>query len=343
MKKILTIVIPTYNVEKYLERCLDSLTYNDDIQDDIEILVVNDGSKDNSLKIAKEYEKKFPSVIVIDKENGGHGSTINAGLVKASGKYFRVIDSDDWVNVIDFRKYVLDLKKLDCDVVLTNFSREYIYSGISDKFKYPEAIEFNKIYDLDKFDLSLFKDDYFFMATTTYKTSILKDNNFKLDEHMFYVDMEYVVFPLPNINNFILLDYDIYRYFIGRPDQSVNINGFVKNRKHHEYVFEKLVNFYTNTKMSKNKRDYVKKIILLMSNTHYIIYLKSGLLKRKDIKEIKKFDKKLKKINLDLYNEIGNKYMYIRWNRKTKFIFKPGKHCFFSRLADRHARRKGVL
>ena len=92
--KILSIVVPTYNVEKYLERCIDSLVYDEKVLNDLEILIVNDGSKDNSLQIAKKYEKQYPNTIkVIDKENGGHGSTINAGLKVATGKYFRVIDS----------------------------------------------------------------------------------------------------------------------------------------------------------------------------------------------------------------------------------------------------------
>lgn len=341
--KLLSIVIPTYNVEKYLRRCLDTLTYNEDIQDDLEIIIVNDGSKDNSLKIAKEYEKKYKSVKVIDKENGGHGSTINSGLKIATGKYFRVIDSDDWVNVVDFKKYIKDLNKIDCDVVLTNFSREFIYSGESIRYNYPSEIEFNKIYDLKSFDLSLFKDEYFFMATTTYKTELLKKHDFKLDENMFYVDMEYVIFPIPYIKNFILLDYDIYRYFIGRPDQSVNLSSFARNRKNHEFVLKKLVNFFTEVDTSKNKKDYIKKILVLMANTHYIIYCKSGLLKRKDKKEIREFDRFLKKTNRDLYDTIGNKYMYIRWNRKTNFVFSVSKRSIFSRLADRHARRKGVL
>lgn len=343
MNKLLTIVIPTYNVEKYLERCLDTLVYNEDIQKYLEIIIVNDGSTDNSLKIAREYEKKYESIKVLDKENGGHGSTINAGLKVATGKYFRVIDSDDWVNVIDFKKFILDLKDIDCDAIITNFSREYVYNNTSKKYKYSKQIEYNKIYNLSNFDLSKFNDDYFYMATTSYKTEILKKNNILLDENMFYVDMEYVIFPFAYINNFILLDYDIYRYFIGRPDQSVNIKSFVKNRANHEYVLKKLINYYSSIELSKNKMDYIKKILILMANTHYIIYCKSGLLKRKNVKEIRFFDKYLKRANIDLYNAVGNKFTYIRWNRKTKFVFSITKKCRFSRLADRFAKRKGNL
>ena len=152
--KTLTIIIPTYNVEKYLKRCIDSILYDTTILKDIEVIIVNDGSIDNSLQIANKFEKEYPeTVIVINKENGGHGSTINAGLKIASGKYFRVVDSDDWVNIDDFSKYVNDLKKLDEDIVLTNYSRELLYTGESIKFKY-KNLEYNKKYDLNKFNYS---------------------------------------------------------------------------------------------------------------------------------------------------------------------------------------------
>lgn len=104
--KVLTILVPVYNTEKYISRCLDSILLKE-ILDDIEIITVSDGSKDNSAEIIKKYQKKYPdTVILIEKENGGHGSTINVGIKKATGKYFRVLDSDDWVNSIDFIKFV---------------------------------------------------------------------------------------------------------------------------------------------------------------------------------------------------------------------------------------------
>ena len=110
MKKILTVLIPVYNTEKYIKRCLDSLI-DESIIDNIEILIVSDGSKDNSILIAKDYEKKYPnSIKIIEKENGGHGSTINKGLEIATGKYFRVLDSDDWFNTSDFVKLVNYIK-----------------------------------------------------------------------------------------------------------------------------------------------------------------------------------------------------------------------------------------
>ena len=109
--KVLTVLVPTYNVEKYLRRCLDSLLLPE-VFEEIEVLVVNDGSKDGSADIARAYEKKYPQTVVfVDKENGGHGSTINVGIEKAQGTYFKVLDSDDWVNIGDFIEFVKRLKE----------------------------------------------------------------------------------------------------------------------------------------------------------------------------------------------------------------------------------------
>lgn len=340
--KVLSLIVPTYNVEKYLERCLDSLVFDEKIQKDIEIIIVNDGSKDNSLKIAKEYEKKYPeSIIVIDKENGGHGSTINAGLKIAKGKYFRVIDSDDWVNIIDFSKFVKDLKKMDEDIILNNYSRELLYSGESIKFKY-KNLEYNKHYDLDKFDYSLLKEDYFFMATSTFKTEKLRKSKVILDEKTFYVDMEFILLPFLEMDSMIYLNYDIYRYFIGRPDQSINIQSYVRNRKHHEKVLLRLLEFYKNIKGNVKKKEYIFKIISQMLNSHYIIYCKAKLHNKGELKEIRKFNNLLKENYIDFYNEIRKSYRYIKWNQKTNFVFSQSCNNLLSKLADRFDSRKGV-
>lgn len=335
-EKLLTVIIPTYNVEKYLERCLISLVYDNSILDKLEILVVNDGSKDNSLTIAKKFEKKYPNTIrVIDKENGGHGSTINVGLKEAQGKYFRVIDSDDWVNIDDFSKYVKDLEKLDTDVILTNYSKEFVYSGETKLIKYNSEIKYNKIYNVSEFDFSKFNHDYFFMATTTYKTEKLRSSNLVLDEKTFYVDMEFVVLPLLEVKKFVYLDYDIYRYFIGRKDQSINIQSFVRNRKHHEKVLKRLLNFYKSIDESNCIKTFVKDIIIGVVNSHYIIYCKARLNSKNDIKEIIEFNNLLKKDYIDIYESVRNSYRYIKWNQDTNFKFCQFRTNFLSKIADK--------
>ena len=162
--KVLTIVVPVYNTEKYIKRCLDSLD-NTEINSKIEVLIVSDGSKDNAIIIAKEYEKRLPDTFkIIEKENGGHGSTINKGLELATGKYFRVLDSDDWVDSKNFIDFVNKIEKIDVDLIVTDYSKEYVYDNRSEKLIY-KNLEVNKKYDFDTFDLKLLNGEYFVMAT----------------------------------------------------------------------------------------------------------------------------------------------------------------------------------
>ena len=339
MKKILTITIPTYNVEKYLERCLISLTADKSILNDLEILVVNDGSKDNSLEVAKKYEKKYPdTIIVVDKENGGHGSTINVGMEKATGKYFRVLDSDDWFNVDDFPKYVKQLKKVNADMVLTNYRKEFVFNGKSELYTYEKFLDYDKIYEFDNFNLKEFGDDYFYLATITYKTEVLRKANFKLDEKTFYVDTEYTSFPIPFVNTVIYLNYDIYRYYIGRIDQSVNLASYVRNRSHHDLVVRKLVSFYESGVLSKTKKEYMKKFLVLLLHTHYSIYCNMKV-KENAKRDIRSFDKFLKTTSTDLYE--ASNYGFIRANRKNKFIFCQSWKNIYTRLAIKKANRGG--
>ena len=271
--KLLTVVVPVYNTEKYIKRCLDSLD-NKEINSKIEVLIVSDGSKDNSINIARNYENKYPDTFkIIEKENGGHGSTINKGLEIAKGKYFRVLDSDDWVDSVNFVKFVNELDNIDVDLVVTDYSKEFIYEGRSEKLIYKD-LETRKIYNFDEFDLNVLNGEYFVMATSTYKTEILRKSNLKLMEKTFYVDMQYNVVPIPYVNNFIYLNLDIYRYFIGRKDQSVNTTSFVKNHLNHDKVVKYLIDYYDNLdeKLSNNKKEYIKIILKYILFTHYSIY-----------------------------------------------------------------------
>jgi len=321
MQKVLTILIPVYNTEKYIKRCLDSILLNE-VLDDIEVLTVSDGSKDNSVNIIKEYIKKYPNTLkLIEKENGGHGSTINKGIEVATGKYFKVLDSDDWFNSIDFVKFVKRLKNENADLVVTNYCQEHVYSQSEVIYKYKDLKD-EKVYIFDKFDLNLLNYEYFVMATSTYKLDVLKNSELHLLEKTFYVDMQYNIEPIININTFVYYDLDIYRYYIGRKDQSVNTASFVKNQDHHERVMKHLIEYYTNyqNNYSEVKKKYVEMILLYMLYTHYTIYLSYDKNHKKSYKKIKKFDKWFKEKNTELYMKV-NTYGIIKFYRKIKFIY----------------------
>lgn len=334
-KKLLTIVIPTYNVEKYLARTLDSLLTETDIYDDLELIVVNDGSKDRSLEIAREYEANYPGVVkVVDKENGGHGSTINVGMKIATGKYFRVIDSDDWVNVDHFARYVRELRGLDVDIVLTNYSREMIYEGHQFYFTYSNNIEYDTVYDLNTFDFKRFGWDYFFMATSTFKTEKLRKANFELDENTFYVDMEFILLPFLEYESFIYLDYDIYRYFIGRDEQSISLVSMVKRRDNHEKVLRRLLAFYKDSDISENRKEYYQSILTGMLKTHYIIYTQCQLPEPEAINEIKEIDKLLLAEFPELHKMLCDLSPVAAWNSKTGFKYAQKANNKFARYAE---------
>ena len=319
--KTLTILIPVYNTEKYIKRCLDSLLVPE-VLGDIEILVVSDGSKDRSTEIVQGYVERYPdTIILIDKENGGHGSTINAGIAAAKGKYFRVLDSDDWFNTLEFTEFVVRLREENADLVVCDYRKEHTYNSKSEYFQY-ENLQDGHVYNFDEFDLAILKGEYFVMATSTYKTEILRQSGLKLLEKTFYVDMQYNVVPITKVDNFTYYHLDIYRYFIGRKEQSMNMDNFVRNQEHHKKMIKWLIKYYTNVKdqLSPNKREYIETILTYTLNTHYSIYCEYDNNHQRAYREIKNFDRYLQHINPVLYERL-NCMAYVRYNRKTHFRF----------------------
>ena len=211
--KILTVVIPAYNMEKYLNRSLDSILCGDLIAD-IEILVVNDGSKDQTLKIAREYEDKYPDIVkVVDKENGGWGSAINKAISIALGKYFKILDADDWYDKALFHGFIGELKKIDSDLLLTPYRYVYVAEGTQKDVLF-KNIEYNREYaysDLLTLDCGV---DWFEMPSITYRTELLQTNKIRVSE-CFYSDIEYDYLPIKFVKSFIFLPYNILR----RPQQ----------------------------------------------------------------------------------------------------------------------------
>ncbi len=251
--KLISFVIPCYNSESYMEKAINSLLVK---KEEIEIIIVNDGSKDNTLKIANKYKKKYPEVIkVIDKENGGHGSGVNAGLKIAQGKYFKVVDSDDWVNKDALKKTLDTLEKIDVSMCIVNYV--YEKDGKSREMNYKKFLPQNKIFGWDevkKFSIS----KYLLMHSVIYKTSLLKNINLSLPEHTFYVDNIFVYYPLKFVDTMYYLDVPFYRYFIGRDDQSVNEKVMI-SRIDQQLKVNKLMLDYFNPLEVKNKnlREYL--------------------------------------------------------------------------------------
>ena len=230
MNKTLTVSIASYNVEKFLRETLDSLC-SPDIIEDIEVIIVNDGSKDSTVSIAREYVKKYPeSFILIDKENGGYGSTINSSLSIANGKYFRILDGDDWVDTNEFSLFVKKLKEINTDLVLTDFMWcTFVNSELKGKERITCPYNANEV--LQKKEIKSLA-----MHSTTVKTDILRDGKVKITEHCFYTDFEFILKSLSLSKDFIYLPLCVYQYRVWGSGQSISVEGTLKHYKEYDKI-----------------------------------------------------------------------------------------------------------
>jgi len=247
MSKLLSIAIPSYNAERFLDNVLSRFT-GSPVLSSLDIIVVNDGSKDSTLKIAQKYAKEFPSEItVVDKENGGHGSGINQGIVHASGKYFKLVDADDWLDEQGLIAVIDYLKNCDDDMVLTPYF-EYDEQRETTS-KVPLENIFNKAPRSKETQSVSILRAVPAMHTIIYKTSILKQHyeQIKIDEKSFYVDVEYIVFPLIYIGSLSVLDTYLYCYRTNEPGQSTSIESLIRNKNQHHQVLRHINEYLTNS------------------------------------------------------------------------------------------------
>ena len=226
--KTLSIIIPTYNMEKYLGRCLDSLVNAKDVLDELEIIVVNDGSKDRSLEIANSYKNQHPSsVVVIDKPNGNYGSCINAALKVVTGEYVRIVDADDWVNTQGLTKLIHSLREMSTDLVITNY--ETILEKRTVIHRSSQHL-YGKIFHENSEEIKQLRPDRELkMHRMTYRTEILRHIKYKQTEGISYTDTEYVYYPLAAVQSVVLLDIIVYCYWIGREGQTVTFESKSKH------------------------------------------------------------------------------------------------------------------
>ena len=299
-KKILSVSVASYNVEKFIEKALDSYV-NCKCKDKLEILIVNDGSTDSTANIVTKYSKKYPGIInLINQKNAGPGSTVNTGLKNATGKYFRMIDGDDWVNTEDMDSYIEYLEKNDVDMVVTNYTKVDDKSMKEEKQKLNIDVKYNKIMDFDDACNDLHLD----MHNVTYKTDLVK-GKLKID-NCFYTDTEYLLFPTEYVKSVVFLKNYIYMYRVSLDTQSVNINSLQKHCDMHEMVLDHLTTFFNKNKesFSDSRTNYVARRIANMVGTQLYIYLSyepSAEYKNK----IKQMLEDLKKNNKEIYSIIG--------------------------------------
>lgn len=277
--KLLTVAIPCYNSQDYMEHAVETALVGGE---DVEILLVDDGSTDNTAEIADRLAAEHPTVIrVIHKENGGHGSAVNMGLANARGVYFKVLDSDDWLDREAFLK-VLDVlhdfvqEGHGVDMLLANYVYEKPSLHKHKAIRYDGVFPERKVFgwnDVKRFKIS----QNILMHSVIYRTKLLRDCELQLPEHTFYVDNIFVYNPLPYVNTMYYLNVDLYRYFIGRDDQSVNEKVMISRIDQQIKVNKLMIDAYDLTKIKNKKlRDYMVKYLTMMMTISSVFLIKEG-------------------------------------------------------------------
>ena len=226
-------------MQDYLRRCLNSLIVSDEQMAQLEVLVINDGSKDNSSAIAHEYETKYPATFrVIDKENGNYGSCINRGLKEATGKYIKVLDADDWFDTEEFSKYLSALASVEADLILTDFNIVDADSMHASSAYHPNLHK-DKIYALE--NCMLDEVEVYMMHAVTYRTELLRSINYVQTTGISYTDIEWTYNPLYAVKTMVYFDYNVYQYLVGREGQTMDPKVMMRTINHHEIIARSLI------------------------------------------------------------------------------------------------------
>ena len=259
--KILSVSVAAYNMEKLIRQNLDSFVRSA-CRDDVEVLVIDDGSKDGTADIVREYEARYPGVVrLIQQPNAGPGSTVNRGMDNASGKYFRMVDADDWVGD-GFDEYVAFLKETDADMVaadyvmvddLTGQTRERIITGLPEK----QTVPFDEV--CSGLELE--------MHAVTFRTALLREHGIRLFNG-FYTDMQYLLFPAPYVATVAYIHVPVYMYRVSLSGQSMASSSMQRNIRMHDDMVFSIVSLYNETAPSRPAvAAYILKKLVMISGT----------------------------------------------------------------------------
>lgn len=247
MSKLITIVVPTYNMEKYLDRCLTSLFVPSELMELLEVLVINDGSKDKSSEIAHRYKKQYPEAFrVIDKENGNYGSCINRALKEATGKYIKVLDADDYFVTSNWETFLELLQQIDADMILTDYClvdgndspKEYRHFNIVPNILQKAADVIEVFSEVE-------------MHAVTYRRQLLLDMDYRQTEGISYTDTEWTTLPIMNVSSVFYIPIYIYNYFVGRAGQTITPKIFIKRRQDVYIIHNRILEFCTEYHLLK--------------------------------------------------------------------------------------------
>lgn len=325
--KLLSVAIPCYNSQDYMKNCIDSVLKGGK---DVEIIIIDDGSADSTGLIADEYAKQFPETVkVIHQENGGHGEGVNQGVLNASGLYFKIVDSDDWLNEDALTKLLERIKndfaEQECpDMYICNYVYEHSEDNTTFTMSYKDKFPEKKIFvwnEMKRFGLS----QCLMMHSVVFRTKYLQKDYVPLPKHTFYVDNLFMYRPLPGVEKISYLDLDLYRYFIGREDQSVNEKVMIK-RLDQQFRVTRLMFESHDLQKVKSKSKNLYKYMVHNLGIMMLINASFSFLS-KDKKRIEEF--------YDMWKELkaNDPFLYKALSRRTSAIFtflpgKPGRAIF---------------
>lgn len=308
--KLLTITIPCYNSQDYMEHCIESLLLGGE---DVEILVVDDGSMDATAEIADSYAEKYPTIVrAIHQENGGHGEAVNTGIRNACGLFFKVVDSDDWVDAEAYRRVLETLKELSggkdvLDMLISNFVYEKEGAKHKKVMHYRGILPEDQLFGWNEAG-HFMKGRYILMHSVIYRTQLLRECGLELPKHTFYVDNIFVYVPLPHVKKMYYLNVDFYRYFIGREDQSVNEAVMIRRIDQQIKVNKIMVESVDLWKLSNKKlRKYMFNYLEIITVISTIMCIRSGT--EENLEKKRELWKYLKNYDIRLFHHLRNGIM----------------------------------
>lgn len=303
--KLLTIAIPCYHSADYMARCIDSLLVGGD---EVEILIVDDGSTDDTGAIADEYAEKYPDIVrAIHQENGGHGQAVNTGLAHAKGLYFKVVDSDDWVNQEAYQVVLSTLEELirgpqTLDMLISNFVYEKQGASRKKVMQYRKCFPKNEIFGWNQVK-HMHTGKYILMHSVIYRTELLKSCGLRLPGHTFYVDNLFVFEPLPYVTTLYYLDVNFYRYFIGREDQSVHESVMIGRIDQQIRVNKRMVDVLVNASVkSRQLKKYMMRYLTIITAVSSVMLIRSG--KKENLEKKAELWAYLKEADKSLYKAV---------------------------------------
>ena len=269
---LMTVAVPCYNSEAYMEHCVETLLHT---ADDVEIILVDDGSKDGTAAICDKYAEAYPDrIVAIHQENGGHGEGVNQGIRHARGLYYKVVDSDDWVNEEAMIKLLDRLRTLRdegtvLDMAIANYVYEHSVDNTTHTVRYKNVFPEGKVCGWE--ECGTFRVwQYLMMHSLYFRTELLRESGLVLPKHTFYVDNLYIYVPLPYVRRMLYLDLDVYRYFIGREGQSVN-EAVITRRIDQQRLVNRLA--AESHQLSDIKENYPRPLYLAMKHELKLLFV----------------------------------------------------------------------